>query len=242
MLINTIAEKLNMSINFQYYSSINNLGDLFVSNDHQIDGTGMLNDLFSNNIDIAVGNIVISDRVYRNIAVSTPYTVVNGAKSSHYSLFLTLDFIVVLGSSNMDPSRTTISFQITIFPIYLQCQNYFVFYIHVLDLPLCSISGDQSLSQVIQWRMFQISNIPWDMHYFFRHVYRLNGRYLSKNDTNEIFHVHVVVLHIPSKYVLWINTNLVFCCGTIWSIIENDWGPACLGNGTGYWQTNSRLF
>lgn len=79
MLINTIADKLNMSINFQYYSSL--------SNDHNIDGTGMLSDLLLNNIDVAVGNIVISDRVHKNIAVSTPYTVVNWSKSIHYPIY-----------------------------------------------------------------------------------------------------------------------------------------------------------
>lgn len=65
-----------MTINFQYYSSIDKLGDMYISNEHNINGTGMLNDLLLNNIDIAVGNIVISDRVHRNLAVSTPYTVV----------------------------------------------------------------------------------------------------------------------------------------------------------------------
>lgn len=76
ILISTIAEKLNFTINYKYYLNVDNLGDVDVSDGHDIYGSGMLNDLLRNNIDIAIGNIVISERVHQNLGVSTTYTVV----------------------------------------------------------------------------------------------------------------------------------------------------------------------
>ncbi len=76
MLINTIAEKLNMTIDFHHYMNMDNIGDLYVSKEQDVYGSGMLNDLLLNKIDIAVGNIVISNKVSRNFAASTSYTVV----------------------------------------------------------------------------------------------------------------------------------------------------------------------
>lgn len=77
MLILTIADKLNMTIEFEYYSNLDSMGDSYVSNEHDIlYGSGILNDILLHNIDVAIGNIVISDRVHRSLAVSTAYTVV----------------------------------------------------------------------------------------------------------------------------------------------------------------------
>lgn len=76
MLIKTIAEKLDLTVNFHYYSNMDNLGNLFVSQAGYINGSGMVNELLLNEIDIAIGNILISDIATENLAVSTSYTVV----------------------------------------------------------------------------------------------------------------------------------------------------------------------
>lgn len=61
---------------------MDNLGDLFISNENNVSGYGMLTDLLFNIIDVAVGNIIISDRVLRDLTISTAYNMVTSKKSN----------------------------------------------------------------------------------------------------------------------------------------------------------------
>lgn len=90
MLIMAIADKLNMTIEYAYYANMDTLANLYVSNEFDMVGSGILNDLLLHNIDIAIGNIVISDKVHKTLAVSTPYTVVTEQNQFNTSLSLTL--------------------------------------------------------------------------------------------------------------------------------------------------------